>query len=57
MQRAAIRIVVGDEGLDLAAPMGAHELLLGAVPDLDRGAVARGGGHVAEQGITGHARL
>jgi hypothetical protein len=41
MQSAAQRVIVGNESLDLATPMSQHEFLPWAVPDLDRGAVAR----------------
>jgi hypothetical protein len=57
MQCAAVRIIVSDECFDLARPVRQHDLLPRAMPDLDRGAVAWGGGHVAEQRIAGHARL
>jgi hypothetical protein len=57
MQRAAQRVIVGNEGLDLTTPMSQHEFLLRAVPDLDRGAIERSANHVAEEGIGGHGHL
>jgi hypothetical protein len=48
MQRPAMRIIFANPGLRLGIPLGPHNLLLRAMADLDRGAVARGGSHIAE---------
>jgi len=48
MQRPAMRIIIADPRLRLGIPLGPHDLLLRTMADLNRGAVARGGSHVAE---------
>ena len=48
MQRPAMRIIIADPRLRLATPLGPRDLLLRTMADLDWGAVARGGSHVAE---------
>jgi hypothetical protein len=48
MQRPAMRIIFANPCLRLGTPRGPHDLLLRAMADFDKGAVARGGSHVAE---------
>ena len=50
-----MRIVLADPCLRLSRPFSPHDLLLRAMADLDRSAIARGGSHVEELSGSDHS--